>query len=178
MGGEKRFATSVASPAQGSPPRGRGKGCWAAEPCWPNRITPAWAGKSRRARCPGSEPWDHPRVGGEKRFHPGMLPAGQGSPPRGRGKVRRTTHGSGRTGITPAWAGKSDRWHRWRSSHGDHPRVGGEKNLKVVDGKNGEGSPPRGRGKDTLPVVYGPRDRITPAWAGKSPSGGRPHCGG
>ena len=67
VGGEKARAACLASPAMGSPPRGRGK----VSRCFQNGgsigITPAWAGKSPSPDFRKSPGRDHPRVGGEKR---------------------------------------------------------------------------------------------------------------
>ena len=51
----------------------------------------------------------------------------------------------------------------------DHPRVGGEKEKKGVKQCGMTGSPPRGRGKVENALLLNLLDRITPAWAGKSP---------
>ena len=51
---------------------------------------------------------------------------------------------------------------------GDHPRVGGEKEETSTDQTAEEGSPPRGRGKGMTSWGGVLKDRITPAWAGKS----------
>ena len=50
-------------------------------------ITPAWAGKSDIYETLGTDPEDHPRVGGEKPRPQSWQTASSGSPPRGRGKV-------------------------------------------------------------------------------------------
>ena len=74
------------------------------------------------------------------------------------------------TGITPAYAGKSDKHRRARSWLGDHPRVCGEKSLIHHSVTVNEGSPPRMRGKASscdMSVMF---HRITPAYAGKSGS--------
>ena len=75
---------------QGSPPRMRGKLPFLRFRSLTFRITPAYAGKTcyAHALCPPS--WDHPRVCGE---NPGLRPpppAVVGSPPRMRGKRRRS----------------------------------------------------------------------------------------
>ena len=133
-------------------------------------ITPAWAGKSRHSGKRWPHPWDHPRVGGEKLrmgFLRGLV---LGSPPHGRGKADILESVGHILGITPAWAGKSrhsgKRWpHPW-----DHPRVGGEKMMPASLRTPPTGSPPRGRGKDTADIAKNTKNRITPAWAGKSHS--------
>ena len=50
----------------GSSPRRRGKGGASSCAQWPDRITPAWAGKSHIDLLLSSTGEDHPRVGGEK----------------------------------------------------------------------------------------------------------------
>ena len=88
VGGEK-FLQWVQGIAQaGSPPRGRGKAERVSGSFSGLRITPAWAGKSPPSctRTPGRR--DHPRVGGEKVGKASAIDIKQGSPPRGRGKVR------------------------------------------------------------------------------------------
>ena len=138
----------VATPGrEGSPPRGRGKGCPEGHGPPSKGITPAWAGKSHAVHSPSHGAGDHPRVGGEK----WMTPKGEisyiGSPPRGRGKALEGVALSAAHGITPAWAGKS-------SKARCIPCAGG-------------GSPPRGRGKDGAGSSRGTNPGITPAWAGK-----------
>ena len=68
VGGEKQIGGDNGLDKQGSPPRGRGKGCLESFLATTVRITPAWAGKSYLGpqRLPGHV--DHPRVGGEKCF--------------------------------------------------------------------------------------------------------------
>ena len=48
VGGEKWSAVRVCRHGWGSPPRGRGKGCFPCLTVLHPGITPAWAGKSRR----------------------------------------------------------------------------------------------------------------------------------
>ena len=168
VGGEKTHRTFTRAVMWGSPPRGRGKGPGDRASGCGLRITPAWAGKSPFLRSRFLLWGDHPRVGGEK-SHPCPCPAGLlGSPPRGRGKVRRDHRRRRSPGITPAWAGKSGNCSTAGSSGKDHPRVGGEKCRATAHRGSSRGSPPRGRGKD---AVEGHASRcigITPAWAGKS----------
>ena len=106
VGGEKTGSTEPERLRQGSPPRGRGKDHLP----FPRRqvigITPAWAGKSSGSKIFRTLPWDHPRVGGEKKVVVVILQNPLGSPPRGRGKVAVEAAHHGVAGITPAWAGK------------------------------------------------------------------------
>ena len=169
VGGEKgsRYREQVRE--LGSPPRGRGKALLAECRHGVVGITPAWAGKRPQTAHRVKPQQDHPRVGGEKPRQQGNQRTGVGSPPRGRGKVLVTRSLVSRTGITPAWAGKSCLYVLSRSSVRDHPRVGGEKKLILFVLRAVTGSPPRGRGKDTHKAAQAHREGITPAWAGKSP---------
>ena len=125
--GEKSQSTSASPRALGSPPRMRGKGVKQSNSRIRMGITPAYAGKSLLFRhfLPGR--WDHPRVCGEK-FRSGS-PSGRtpGSPPRMRGKVNRNFDAWHRSGITPAYAGKSLFGPLDIAPYWDHPRVCGEK---------------------------------------------------
>ena len=127
VGGEKPVAMHNLTTKAGSPPRGRGKELWKRPLSCKDRITPAWAGKRSPAAPPYRRPQDHPRMGGEKRVRSWLACCSQGSPPRGRGKVRALHCSSPVPGITPAWAGKSVCGPRFCRLDRDHPRVGGEK---------------------------------------------------
>ena len=148
VGGEKQIGGDNGLDKQGSPPRGRGKGCLESFLATTVRITPAWAGKSMPGDGASGVKPDHPRVGGEKfrLFRPCPI----------------------RTGITPAWAGKRKRVSINRNRAKDHPRVGGEKQLRGGLALEQGGSPPRGRGKGVLDADAKACNGITPAWAGKS----------
>ena len=104
--GEKNDRRVQHTGAMGSPPRMRGKALVLVLAIVNQRITPAYAGKSRlSARRPDAHR-DHPRVCGEKsttRAAGSILP---GSPPRMRGKAARAVCDDVAAGITPAYAGK------------------------------------------------------------------------
>ena len=147
MGGEKLFAKVGKACHQGSPPRGRGKAAPEVVKSYLSRITPAWAGKSKKHRLPFGLDQDHPRVGGEKCEPVSWATGATGSPPRGRGKGCARSPRAFLAGITPAWAGKRSLRMRSQISFQDHPRVGGEKATKGGEELGLKGSPPRGRGK-------------------------------
>ena len=105
--GEKFGCSPIKRSGLGSPPRMRGKGA-----------------SGRRAGSPGR---DHPRVCGEKKQRCSLDRYMVGSPPRMRGKVQAPVQYPGRSGITPAYAGKSCTFQRPRWRFQDHPRVCGEK---------------------------------------------------
>ena len=131
VGGEKAAFCLRLCFVPGSPPRGRGKVGHSVISTISSGITPAWAGKSKRAANQSIRKKDHPRVGGEKLARFSQLSGKRGSPPRGRGKA----HGCGLLlcgqGITPAWAGKRAVPRYAATAPGDHPRVGGEKTKKI-----------------------------------------------
>ena len=127
VGGEKLRCTQKPRDTPGSPPRGRGKGLKQTMDEKHKGITPAWAGKSGRKADHHPRWRDHPRVGGEKFLSNAQSSITEGSPPRGRGKVRILIYSVALDRITPAWAGKSDGFALCPWSAGDHPRVGGEK---------------------------------------------------
>ena len=173
MGGEKYDCTGQEFTNWGSPPRRRGKGKAEVEAKIKERITPAWAGKSRTSTGSCHFWEDHPRMGGEKPVAMHSLTTKAGSPPRGRGKGCRIHSGIKPPRITPAWAGKSrkqQRKNRWKQ---DHPRMGGEKISTHCSQWSSVGSPPHGRGKASLCWFCFSVECITPAWAGKSMEAGR-----
>ena len=99
---------------------------------------------------------DHPRVCGEKPKNKRTQMAGQGSPPRMRGKVNELRSGVCPNGITPAYAGKSDYVLCDCSNSWDHPRVCGE---KLGGGKyeiSGEGITPAYAGKRVCKSLRSP----------------------
>ena len=171
VGGEKGTRRSHGMAVPGSPPRGRGKAVKFRCTCGLQRITPAWAGKSKLALCTPSCPTDHPRAGREKNKELEGVWLPMGSPPRRRGKERSTALVGTPTRITPALAGKSYVFGPFRPGSWDHPRVGGEKQIGGDNGLDKQGSPPRGRGKGCLESFLATTVRITPAWAGKSMPG-------
>ncbi len=153
---------------RGSPPRGRGKAYRAAGHCTRLGITPAWAGKSRLCGTLQRRHTDHPRAGGEKSNWDTQCRSMVGSPPHRRGKAGENHLVAQLPGITPAWAGKSGVPCCSIRPWWDHPRVGGEKPVKIILWHSCQGSPPHGRGKVVFRVVVFALGGITPAWAGKS----------
>ena len=95
----------------GSPPRVWGKVQPERDVQDAARITPAYAGKSKRMRFPRTGSKDHPRVCGEKDKAAEKAQHLRGSPPRMREKERFPPQHSCIYGITPACAGKSSIQH-------------------------------------------------------------------
>ena len=105
--GEKELPLITRPLRSGSPPpmRGKVKSWTAAE-----RVIP-----------------DHPRLCGEKPVLVFCILQPSGSPPPMRGKAVNGIVKYNTLGITPAYAGKSDVVHSFRSIDRDHPRLCGEK---------------------------------------------------
>ena len=151
MGGEKLPRCGSVYPWQGSPPHGRGKGGKLSGRVRPKGITPAWAGKRPGLALLLPRAGDHPRMGGEKSASSWRWISSRGSPPHGRGKDMKTQGVESNQRITPAWAGKSQPLVYVGQTHGDHPRMGGEKANTAIASTLFLGSPPHGRGKDSGP---------------------------
>ena len=132
------------------------------------RITPAYAGKSKKGLSKRQRNQDHPRLCGEKALAKSVSSAILGSPPpmRGKGYFLPPIFLSAR--ITPAYAGKSVLMNTMEDLSEDHPRLCGEKLSDTLVTIKQKGSPPPMRGKDPISKFVKINDRITPAYAGKS----------
>ena len=92
---------------KGSPPRVRGKPSYNSSNRSSTRITPARAGKTRRAFWNRRTVRDHPRACGENSFVKFPIKMSLGSPPRVRGKPASSVILRTSERITPARAGKT-----------------------------------------------------------------------
>ena len=104
--GEKDLSEAGADELGGSPPRMRGKVICSGERCAKLGITPAYAGKRKKALLYGDWNRDHPRICGEKSVTYIRFAMASGSPPHMRGKGALAGNLEQRRGITPAHAGK------------------------------------------------------------------------
>ena len=95
----------------------------------------------------------------------------RGSPPRVRGKLNAKTRTVNPVRITPARAGKTQRFAFDAVRARDHPRACGENRAGATAPPRPPGSPPRVRGKLSQPTCLRRRSRITPARAGKTRAG-------
>ena len=129
--GEKAYSLVINGSEWGSPPRMRGKGTKRCSSRRGGRITPAYAGKSKRIAPSSVLFGDHPRVCGEKHTTFFVRPRKWGSPPRMRGKGVQPRDKRVAVRITPAYAGKSCPLPRRTAFSRDHPRVCGEKTKKI-----------------------------------------------
>ena len=166
--GEKRPDWKNEVELVGSPPRVRGKDAIQRHPSCGFGITPACAGKSAGNAEDEVLTWDHPRVCGEKASPVFFALFLSGSPPRVRGKGSSTSRWERRPWITPACAGKRASADCGREAPEDHPRVCGEKFIRLALPDLHRGSPPRVRGKGYPFQHPCCLVGITPACAGKS----------
>ena len=148
--GEKHCGGVLHCSGMGSPPRMRGKVACPAFTAGEVGITPAHAGKSDKIHDKKPVTRDHPRACGEKVCALGLWLLGRGSPPRMRGKDRRTMITLSLVRITPAHAGKRKTASRRGLPSVDHPRACGEKYGWLTTGQGEMGSPPRMRGSKAL----------------------------
>lgn len=125
--GEKEARAWPKEQVWGSPPRMRGKVAIPDDAPRFERITPAYAGKSRSQGSHTAPPGDHPRVCGEKLSISSAHISQTGSPPRVRGKGETACEVVVKFGITPAYAGKRACTTTAIIQPKDHPRVCGEK---------------------------------------------------
>ena len=133
--GEKSSGIVTSVPPLGSPPPMRGKVFKSCCIILCSRITPAYAGKSRKWTEIQLHTWDHPRLCGEKSVLVMRAESPLGSPPPMRGKGFSAFEFYVDFGITPAYAGKRQRTGRHRLHRRDHPRLCGEKQLHDSSGK-------------------------------------------
>ena len=132
------------------------------------RITPAYTGKRDGSSSASMSSTDHPRIHGEKLDILATYKDNIGSPPHTRGKALWRLCGGWDSRITPAYTGKSIMLSVIPVAISDHPRIHGEKyNLQRIKIWS-KGSPPHTRGKGKSPGHCNTRNRITPAYTGKS----------
>ena len=97
-----------------------------------------------------------------------------GSPPHARGRLESCHSHFDELGITPACAGKTAEGALVGAAREDHPRMRGEDAMEWVSDILGKGSPPHARGRPSRARSGDRLGGITPACAGKTPSGAHP----
>ena len=167
MGGETKILSPNHTSSNGPSPRGRGNRDTRARHRGQGGSIPAWAGKPRRIRRPGTTHGVHPRVGGETDVTLTQSDIVGGPSPRGRGNLRPEAAAHFAIGSIPAWAGKPEACCRSCPSTWVHPRVGGETPRPPVAVMIWSGPSPRGRGNRGLRHERMDLQRSIPAWAGK-----------
>ena len=152
----------------GSPPQVRGKLYYSVALFAPRRITPADAGKTQMSQVVIFRQPDHPRGCGENSYVSDRRQRRIGSPPRMRGKLFSYCSHKSPKGITPADAGKTSLRGVILCGAKDHPRGCGENLPARLKAMQGQGSPPRMRGKHKALAKQDRATGITPADAGKT----------
>ena len=137
----------------------------------PIRIIPACAGNACGPYQAHRDSADHPRVCGErdKSLSPHMLTLGSSPRVRGTPPDQGTDWADGR--IIPACAGNASQIRQRLSIQSDHPRVCGERIIRIPHILRGSGSSPRVRGTRLMEYSANVLDRIIPACAGNAAQG-------
>ena len=156
MRGEYDTFCNVQKVLLGSPPLARGVHWLYISVSSGARITPACAGSTPPTPKYASINWDHPRLRGEYYRFPYQKVTDLGSPPLARGVrygnyIRKFT-----PRITPACAGSTVYYGKFKLYTKDHPRLRGEYEFREWQGFLLEGSPPLARG--VLPVSLSKSD--------------------
>ena len=94
---------------RGSPPHTREPPYGVGDEYMDTRITPAYAGTTRSFSRTSSGIRDHPRIRGNHRFRTGQRVFARGSPPHTREPQEASTPNRMCAGITPAYAGTTDK---------------------------------------------------------------------
>ena len=170
MCGKDKLSCFSALSIPGSPPHVRERLCL--HPCCQVeiRITPACAGKTRRAGAVRGRKRDHPRMCGKDSHITATRAKPTGSPPHVRERPFRIVVIIITAGITPACAGKTRLCPHQPREQQDHPRMCGKDVLMDTLYDVVRGSPPHVRERHDYPFYTSVDDRITPACAGKTVS--------
>ena len=170
VGGEHQSCPVNQFSGLGSSPRWRGALAHHRERLALAGIIPALAGSTSCGHAAVAAQTDHPRVGGEHRWHPILGRLSPGSSPRWRGARGKATRRGYGDRIIPALAGSTQVRGADEFSSADHPRVGGEHRGHWLSVVTTRGSSPRWRGARRAVVRLGMRERIIPALAGSTRS--------
>jgi len=155
-------------------PRGRDGGRHRGATHRPTGITPARAGRRPRTRPTRRSRRNHSRAGGTEAYlH--VDGGGDGeSLPRGRDGVDVEPHRGLVEGITPARAGRRPRDAVREARGWNHSRAGGTETASPSSSRPRSESLPRGRDGVARDAPHWPSPGITPARAGRSPTGPGP----
>ena len=131
-------------------------------------LIPAYAGKTSYYKSDVLGLGAHPRVCGENIYPSLKAYTARGSSPRMRGKLSTWVFVRLIHGLIPAYAGKTSGVTVDRDNAEAHPRVCGENALPTSANFEATGSSPRMRGKLVLGLGNAIKDRLIPAYAGKT----------
>ena len=171
MCGKDKLSCFSALSIPGSPPHVRERLCL--HPCCQVeiRITPACAGKTRRAGAVRGRKRDHPRMCGKDSHITATRAKPTGSPPHVRERPFRIVVIIITAGITPACAGKTVHLEAHGHVYQDHPRMCGKDVNQICKIFDRSGSPPHVRERPTAVSSDDLAFGITPACAGKTLQG-------
>jgi len=148
-GGDDRLRADGAPFILGTPPRGRGRRRRVCRVSPGSGNTPARAGTTAPRSLTSSYSQEHPRAGGDDGMQGSTDMLREGTPPRGRGRLRGSHRPRVRAGNTPARAGTTRPTTLRVSPWTEHPRAGGDDRLRTAPDGAASGTPPRGRGRPT-----------------------------
>ena len=131
-------------------------------------ITPAYAGKTGNENLRLFQTEDHPRLRGKDRYFNNFIITCRGSPPLTRERRDYSRRNAHKSGITPAYAGKTHLTSSVAPYVGDHPRLRGKDCIIYLLLVFVWGSPPLTRERLHLLFLFSMILRITPAYAGKT----------
>ena len=164
--GVYRLVRAPLKASRGSSPLARGLRERRDRPVDQDRIIPARAGFTRRARAAGGCRWDHPRSRGVYRARLVSAARRAGSSPLARGLPGVADGGRTVSGIIPARAGFTGIFYTPHSEDWDHPRSRGVYTASRAGAYSGMGSSPLARGLHRNQRRGHEESRIIPARAG------------
>ena len=126
MRGEDTRCASCPFSSLGSPPHARGRRRSCQRGFGRCGITPACAGKTNYDEHILRKDTDHPRMRGEDTLPTLFSTTSSGSPPHARGRLNEIASSVREVRITPACAGKTQRFRFVAGASVDHPRMRGE----------------------------------------------------
>ncbi len=158
------YATATGQPIRGSCRPGGA----AIKPEPAPAVTAASAGRTRSRTPCSTRRSEHPRVGGEDSVAMYSSHRWSGTPPHRRGGPPSDARQLPVVRNTPASAGRTSPTRSTSTRSSEHPRVGGEDGHATPEFRRSCGTPPRRRGGLPLRLGRYPRDRNTPASAGRT----------
>ena len=168
MRGEHFTSTYHCFSKYGSSPHARGTRERCAEQGRPMRFIPACAGNTGIPHSRPPRQSVHPRMRGEHRHHPQVIPAVVGSSPHARGTLPRRCPARGYCRFIPACAGNTIAAGLSRPVRPVHPRMRGEHTVVPTVKYLGVGSSPHARGTQPVMLFRVFQRRFIPACAGNT----------
>ncbi len=166
--GERSVGVSFRCWVSGSSPRTRGTQFFAQFPDLIFRFIPAYAGNAAKQTQQGEVVSVHPRVRGERMYARCFSFTSGGSSPRTRGTLKNSPLLRYFFRFIPAYAGNAKSCCSAFSRGSVHPRVRGERMVKISPKAGVTGSSPRTRGTLSVSRYTNVATRFIPAYAGNA----------